>query len=121
MEAAAAKLAGELAEYKAESRELRNQEHTIRRLEERARTLEAQLDEKVNPVKRSVKLQGSGEIGLCNQARGIHDPQPTLVSEQARLPRLIRKHHDMKVCSANSGKAMIFWGGSGCAGMTDPH
>lgn len=52
MEAAAAKLAGELAEYKAESRELRNQEHTIRRLEERARTLEAQLDEKVNPVDR---------------------------------------------------------------------
>ena len=47
MEAAAAKLAGELAEYKAESRQLRNQEHTIRRLEERARTLEAQLEEKV--------------------------------------------------------------------------
>jgi homeobox protein cut-like len=48
MEAAAAKMAGELAEYKAESRELRNQEHTIRRLEEKARSLEAQLENKAS-------------------------------------------------------------------------
>ena len=47
MEAAATKMAGELAEYKAESRELRNQEHTIRRLEDKARSLAAQLDDKV--------------------------------------------------------------------------
>ena len=47
MEAAATKMAGELAEYKAESKELRNQEHTIRRLEDRARSLEAQLEDKV--------------------------------------------------------------------------
>lgn len=37
----------ELAEYKQESTELKNQEFTIRRLEERARELEAQLVEKV--------------------------------------------------------------------------
>ena len=47
MEAAATKMAGELAEYKAESKDLRNQEHTIRRLEDRARSLEAQLEDKV--------------------------------------------------------------------------
>lgn len=47
MEAAATKMAGELAEYKAESKELRNQEHTIRRLEDKARSLEAQLEDKV--------------------------------------------------------------------------
>ena len=41
-------MAGELAEYKAESRELRNQEHTIRRLEEKARSLEAQLEDKAS-------------------------------------------------------------------------
>ena len=37
----------ELAEYKSESSELRNQDFTIRKLEERARELEAQLVEKV--------------------------------------------------------------------------
>ncbi len=47
MEAAATKMAGELAEYKAESKELRNQEHTIRRLEDKARSLESQLEDKV--------------------------------------------------------------------------
>lgn len=46
LEAAARRLAGELADFKAESKELRNQELTIRRLEERARTLEAQLEAK---------------------------------------------------------------------------
>lgn len=49
MEVAAAKIAGELAEYKAESKELHNQEHTIRRLEEKARSLETQLEDKVPP------------------------------------------------------------------------
>ena len=48
MEAAAAKMAGELAEYKAESKELHNQEHTIRRLEDKARSLEIQLEDKVS-------------------------------------------------------------------------
>lgn len=47
VEAAAAKSARELAEYKAESSGLKNQDLTIRRLEERARQLEAQLQEKV--------------------------------------------------------------------------
>ena len=47
MEAAATKMAGELAEYKAESKELHNQEHTIRRLEDKARSLEIQLEDKV--------------------------------------------------------------------------
>ncbi|KAK9826852.1 hypothetical protein WJX81_008080 [Elliptochloris bilobata] len=46
LEAAARNLAGELADFKAESKQLRNQELTIRRLEERARSLEAQLEVK---------------------------------------------------------------------------
>lgn len=41
-------MAQELAEYKAESTELKNQEGTIRRLEERVRNLEAQLQERVS-------------------------------------------------------------------------
>jgi len=40
------KVAQELAEYKAESKELKNQDGTIRRLEERVRSLEAQIQEK---------------------------------------------------------------------------
>lgn len=41
------KLSQELAEYKAESKELKNQDGTIRRLEERVRSLDAQVQEKV--------------------------------------------------------------------------
>ena len=48
VEATAAKASRELAEYKAESSELRNQDLTIRRLEERVRSLEADLLEKVS-------------------------------------------------------------------------
>ena len=48
VEAAAEKASRELAEYKAESSELRNQDLTIRRLEERVRGLEADLQEKVH-------------------------------------------------------------------------
>ena len=40
-------MAAELADFKAESKQLRNQELTMRRLEERARNLEAQLEAKV--------------------------------------------------------------------------
>lgn len=47
VEAVATRSARELAEYKAESSQLKNQDLTIRRLEERARQLEAQLLEKV--------------------------------------------------------------------------
>lgn len=46
-EAQVCKLSQELAEYKAESKELKNQSGTIRRLEERIRSLEAQVQEKV--------------------------------------------------------------------------
>ena len=48
LEAQTRKMAQELAEYKSESTELRNQDHTVRRLEERVRTLEAELGEKVD-------------------------------------------------------------------------
>ena len=41
------KLARELAEFKAESKGLVNQELTVRRLEERTRTLESELASKV--------------------------------------------------------------------------
>lgn len=44
-------MAAELADFKAESKQLRNQELTMRRLEERARSLEAQLEAKVRHVK----------------------------------------------------------------------
>ena len=54
VEAAAEKASRELAEYKAESAELRNQDLTIRRLEERVRGLEADLQEKVRPAARHV-------------------------------------------------------------------
>lgn len=47
LEAQTRKMAQELAEYKSESTELRNQDHTVRRLEERVRSLEAELGEKV--------------------------------------------------------------------------
>ena len=47
LEAQVRKLAQELSEYKAESKELKNQDGTIRRLEERVRSAEAQLQEKV--------------------------------------------------------------------------
>ncbi len=50
VEGAAERASRELAEYKAESAELRNQDLTIRRLEERVRGLEADLQEKVHPL-----------------------------------------------------------------------
>ena len=50
LEAHVRKLAQELAEYKAESKELKNQDGTIRRLEERVRGLEAQNQEKVGSL-----------------------------------------------------------------------
>ena len=50
LEAQTRKMAQELAEYKSESTELRNQDHTVRRLEERVRSLEAELQEKVQPA-----------------------------------------------------------------------
>ena len=51
VEAAAERASRELAEYKAESAELRNQDLTIRRLEERVRGLEGDLQEKARPLK----------------------------------------------------------------------
>lgn len=47
VEAEAAKTARELADFKAESAGLRNQDLTLRRLEEKNRSLETQLVEKV--------------------------------------------------------------------------
>jgi len=47
VEAGAAKTAKELAEFKAESAGLRNQDLTLRKMEEKNRALEAQLAEKV--------------------------------------------------------------------------
>lgn len=48
MEAQIQRMAQELAEYKAESTELRNQDGIIKRLEERIRFLEASSKEKVD-------------------------------------------------------------------------
>ena len=72
MEAAAAKSARELAEYKAESSQLRNQDLTIRRLEEKARQLEAQLQEKVAACGLSIPtaLIASSKHPSCTHAVG---------------------------------------------------
>ena len=59
LEAQTRKMAQELAEYTAESTELRNQDHTVRRLEERVRSLEAELQEKVTTVARKLMSQQS--------------------------------------------------------------
>lgn len=73
------KMAQELAEYKTESKELRNQDGIIKRLEERIRSLEAAIDEKVccNMLARLLPLRqlyhtpsctalNSGDVGLCS-------------------------------------------------------
>ena len=79
MEAAATKMAGELAEYKTESKELHNQEHTIRRLEDKTRSLEAQLEDKVPfPCTCcSVRTQLRSE-SVCSQLSSLHSPPPSL-------------------------------------------
>lgn len=54
----------ELAEYKAESQELKNQNFTIRKLEETVRELEAQLEEKASAAPgRQLDTQGAREAG----------------------------------------------------------
>jgi homeobox protein cut-like len=50
LEAEATKMTQELEEFRTESKQLKNQDLTIRRLEERARALEAQLETKVSRV-----------------------------------------------------------------------
>lgn len=59
------KMAVELAEYQAESKELHNQERTVRKLEDRVRDLEAQLIVKVVPASwlRSDAANCSWDIG----------------------------------------------------------
>lgn len=56
-EAAAAQTAKDFEEFRAEAEGLRNQDLTLRRAEERARSLEARLAEKVRWA-----LQGSSPI-----------------------------------------------------------
>lgn len=60
LEAQNRKVNQELAEYKAESKQIKNQDLTIRRLEEKVRSLEAQLEEKEREVV-EVKEQASAE------------------------------------------------------------
>ena len=67
MSAQVQKMAQELAEYKAESTELRNQDGTIKRLEEKVRSLEAAGAEKVilqHPQKLAQKAAGMQQY--CN-------------------------------------------------------
>lgn len=59
VEAQAMKLARELAEYKAESKGLKNQELTVRKLEDKCRTLEGQLAAKVR------SMSATEEHGAC--------------------------------------------------------
>jgi septation ring formation regulator EzrA len=71
LEAVAAKLAGELAEYKAESKELRNQEHTIRKLEDRVRSLDSQLEEKVRVLAEDFPGVPAHFLLISNNTRGL--------------------------------------------------
>ena len=78
MEAAATKMAGELAEYKAESKELHNQEHTIRRLEDKTRSLEAQLEDKVPcPCTCCTVRTLLRSESFCIQLSSLHSPPPS--------------------------------------------
>ena len=60
--------AQELAEFRQESTELKNQGVTIRRLEERARELEAALAEKASGGGRA---GGSGRVGASRRSRHL--------------------------------------------------
>ena len=76
LEAQVRKLAQELAEYKAESKELKNQDGTIRRLEERVRGLEAQNQEKVGSL--------GVRPGILDAEQGAHEAFiPTLSADAA--------------------------------------
>lgn len=57
-------MAMELADFKTEATTLRNQDLTVRRLEERKKALEAQLAEKVRHV--GLRIQGSGSSPCCS-------------------------------------------------------
>ncbi len=65
----------ELAEYKSESNQLKNQDLTIRKLEERTRHLDAQLEEKVGmdlinallrPYCRFTAESRLGDVQMCH-------------------------------------------------------
>ena len=103
MEAAATKMAGELAEYKAESKELHNQEHTIRRLEEKARSLEAQLEDKVTcPCTSCTASMQLRSLTICSQLSSSLWPALPLSKEFAagkqRLPVKIPHAADQFTC-----------------------
>ncbi|KAK9858886.1 hypothetical protein WJX84_001830 [Apatococcus fuscideae] len=88
------KMAQELAEYKSESTELRNQDHTVRRLEERVRSLEAELGEKGKQLEeaRETALEESKERLLEEvQAREV-SLTDALAESHAGLASMKRLH-----------------------------
>ena len=83
-------MAAELADFRAESKQLRNQELTMRRLEERARSLEAQLEAKVRrprlcePRSMLARTSSQGPRTCC---LGLADAgQPAVLGASATHP-----------------------------------
>eukprot|EP00884_Botryococcus_braunii_P002856 jgi/Botrbrau1/12571/Bobra.0169s0105.1 len=94
LEAQVRKMAQELAEFKAESSQLKNQDLTIRRLEERARVLEAQLEDKERQVEeaRSTAAAESDARLVEEMAAREAALSAALAEAQASLTNMQRLH-----------------------------
>jgi homeobox protein cut-like len=82
LEAQAAKMAGELGEYKAESKELKNQDLTIRKLEEKVRGLEAAVEER-DRLLEDCRREAEAELAGALEAEA-HEREERLGDELAR-------------------------------------
>ena len=94
LEAQATKTAQELAEYKAESKELKNQDLTVRRLEDTVRALEAELAEKDSEVS-AARLEAAAELEArsADEARAREERlEAELQRAEAALEAMRRMH-----------------------------
>jgi homeobox protein cut-like len=89
------KLAQELAEYKAESTQIKNQDLTIRKHEEKVRDLEAQLEEKEAEIKESkATAAAEADAAIMEQMQEREAQLTQLLQEaQASLAAMQRVHH----------------------------
>ena len=94
LEAQVSVLSSELDEYRAESKELKNQDLTIRRLEEKARGLEADLQDKDRALEEALKgAAADTERRLAEEAQRREDRlQVDLTAAQAELDAVRRAH-----------------------------
>ncbi|KIY94431.1 Protein CASP [Monoraphidium neglectum] len=94
LEAQVRKLSSELAEYKAESKAIRNQDLTIRKLEEAARELQAALDakeEELQAAKREAAAEADAAVVSRMQERESELAE-MLASAQASLEAMQKLH-----------------------------